>query len=131
MKLNDILQAIGLAVYSRNAVGNEANNNSLTCQGSNGTIASQCLRLYGGQAYHSLPECIPKSELSISSCLSSPGAAELQIPPCDTSMFESEFPQKYLDCISSHSGIVYPVECNTCQCMCNGLSTCTKRGCVV
>lgn len=100
------------------------------CQGINGTTSIQCQRLYGGTQYTAIPVCISSSELPLVQCLNQLGPDVLNIVPCSSSVFGSEYPRDYLQCITDHSGVSYLKECNICSCMCNGLSRCTKKGCI-
>ncbi|KAI9500783.1 hypothetical protein BX070DRAFT_57903 [Coemansia spiralis] len=112
----------------------KANNDTKLCQGANITYTAQCRRLYGGVEFKMLPKCTPKEaahgDPTIDTCLQSVDNKEFNIMACNSTMFGSEFPQAYKQCIAAHSGVSYMNDCNICLCQCNGYSICTKRGCV-
>ncbi|ORX68916.1 hypothetical protein DL89DRAFT_267956 [Linderina pennispora] len=100
------------------------------CAGANNSTLAQCQRLYGGKQYSTLPDCIDAAELPISKCLEEAVVQSLGIPACDIGRFDSNYPARYLSCISRNGGRSYYDGCNWCTCTCTGLSACTRRACI-
>ncbi|KAJ1734699.1 hypothetical protein LPJ61_000939 [Coemansia biformis] len=120
-----------LGMLLHGSVDDISDNGGTWCQGANNTMVAQCQRLYGGAGFRGIPVCPAGDGLNASACVQNVGGDVLQIPACDKGgVFADEYPDQYLQCVAEHSGVVYAKECNTCSCLCNGMSACTKRGCL-